>query len=278
MPVFRFRHVPDAVLRAAGLRRNKTAQALALLDDRDRQLEDYLSKTREEANHGHVAPAGSVTDETTFGLAPVVGTAAVYSPGDHRHGTPANPVILATGIITETSYGQAPAIGVSTAVARADHTHGTPALIRDVYCEIGRNAVQAAVPHNTDTIVEFNVTDATSNTDLRSGTAIVIGITGRYLVWVSVKWAALNSAGGFGGYRSYHITVNGVVKVDVHTSSPETGVQVPEGQTFSRPLYLTAGDVVRVTVVQTHSTVAGTRDLLGGDAISPILGVKLLDP
>ncbi|MFP5376117.1 MAG: hypothetical protein ACLGIO_04950 [Acidimicrobiia bacterium] len=41
---FRFRHVPDAVLQEAGLAPSDPAVAkvLALLDDRDRQLEDFL--------------------------------------------------------------------------------------------------------------------------------------------------------------------------------------------------------------------------------------------
>lgn len=277
MPAFRFRHVPDAVLRAAGLRRNKAAQALALLDDRDRQLEDYLS-----ALPTPPSAASSVVSETAFGQAAAVGTAATFAKGDHTHGTPTNPVSLATSVVSETSFGQAAAVGTSGSVAKADHTHGTPAApaaVRNFYCEIGRTTVQS-VADGGDWPVGFNVTDSTSTVDLRVGSDIVINATGRWLVWVSVKWAALNAASATGGYRSTHIVVNGVAKVDQHTSSPEAaqGGAVAESHNFARALYLTAGDAVRVDVRQQHSVSPGARDLLGGDAISPILGVKLLDP
>ena len=269
MGLFRFRHDQHA-LEAA----KKAEAKLSMKSDRDRQLEDHLSSLP-------APPSGSstVVAETAFGQGSAAGSAATFSKGDHTHGTPAAPSIpsASSTVVSETSYGQAAAAGSAGTFSKGDHTHGTPAAVRNVYCEIGRNAVQS-VANNTDSLVGFNVTDSTSTVDLRSGADIVIQESGRYLVWVSGKWAALNSAGGFGGYRSYHILINGVVKVDVHTSSPETGLSVAEGQTFARGLYLTAGDTVRVSVVQTHNGAPGARDLLGGDAISPILGVKLLDP
>ncbi len=47
-----------------------------------------------------VDPASTVEDETTFGIAPAVGTSEDYARADHTHGTPANPVSGATGTFT----------------------------------------------------------------------------------------------------------------------------------------------------------------------------------
>lgn len=47
--------------------------------------------------HGSgLSPASTVTDETTFGITPAVGSDLEYARQDHTHGSPANPVSSAT--------------------------------------------------------------------------------------------------------------------------------------------------------------------------------------
>lgn len=219
MPPFRFRHVPDAVLRAAGLRRTKkTIAALALLDDRDRHLEDYLSATNALAGHAHVAPpapATTVVAETTFGLAPSVGGGLNYAREGHTHGTPANPVTA-------------------------------------VFCEINRN-VNQSIPENVDEQVQFTQTTGTSTVDLRSGYSIVIQTTGRYLVWLGLKWAAQYGNGDYGGYRSAHVKVNGGEVIDDHDFAPvSTGPASTMTHWASRVMQLNAGDVVTASALHSH--------------------------
>jgi hypothetical protein len=50
------------------------------------------------------APATTVTDETTWGITPAVGSASTYAKGDHTHGTPAEPAGSGVGplLITDT--------------------------------------------------------------------------------------------------------------------------------------------------------------------------------
>lgn len=78
---------------------------------------------------GGGTPATTVESETTFGIAPAVGTGTDYARDDHTHGSPAAPSIPdpATTVVTETAFGQASAVGASADYAREDHTHGTPA-------------------------------------------------------------------------------------------------------------------------------------------------------
>lgn len=77
---------------------------------------------------GGGTPSGSVVTEQAFGQASTAGVATTYSRGDHTHGTPAAPTIIApaTTVVAETSFGQASAVGVGVLYARQDHTHGTP--------------------------------------------------------------------------------------------------------------------------------------------------------
>lgn len=113
---------------------------------------------------GGGTPATTVTSETSFGIAPVVGTGTKYARDDHTHGSPATPTpgsigaatsghnhsgtydpagsasaalstalaaIPAAGgsVVTETSYGQSSSVGAATSYSRSDHTHGTPGAV-----------------------------------------------------------------------------------------------------------------------------------------------------
>jgi len=74
--------------------------------------------------------ATTVASETSFGLAPSVGTSTRFAREDHSHGTPAAPVIpqASNTVTSETSFGLAPSTGSSDLFSRADHSHGTPAV------------------------------------------------------------------------------------------------------------------------------------------------------
>jgi hypothetical protein len=48
------------------------------------------------------SPASSVTDETTFGVAKIVGTLTTYSREDHTHGTPSNSTRTTLPLVTKT--------------------------------------------------------------------------------------------------------------------------------------------------------------------------------
>jgi len=48
---------------------------------------------------GGGTPAVSVTDETTYGIAPAVGVATNYARQDHTHGTPATPTAASVGAV-----------------------------------------------------------------------------------------------------------------------------------------------------------------------------------
>jgi hypothetical protein len=65
------------------------------------------------------AGASSVTAETSFGNSSNAGSAATYSKGDHTHGTPTNPVSLATPTIV---LGSAAAAGSAATLIRSDST------------------------------------------------------------------------------------------------------------------------------------------------------------
>lgn len=41
---------------------------------------------------GEIESSSTVTDETTWGVTPAVGSSGTYSDGAHTHGTPANPI------------------------------------------------------------------------------------------------------------------------------------------------------------------------------------------
>lgn len=108
-------------------------------------------------------PATTVTSETSFGIAPVVGTGTKYARDDHTHGSPATPTpagigaatsghnhsgtydpagsaqsafnaavaaIPASGgtVVGETTYSQGSSAGAAATWSRSDHTHGTQAL------------------------------------------------------------------------------------------------------------------------------------------------------
>lgn len=109
-------------------------------------------------------PATTVTSETSFGIAPVVGTGTKYARDDHTHGSPAAPTAASVGaatsghnhnsaydplgsasaalsaalaadptpggaVVTETDYGQSSSVGAATTYSRSDHTHGTPGAV-----------------------------------------------------------------------------------------------------------------------------------------------------
>ena len=63
--------------------------------------------------------ASSVSAETSFGISSSAGSAATYSKGDHTHGTPTNPVSLATPAIV---LGSAAAAGSASTLIRSDST------------------------------------------------------------------------------------------------------------------------------------------------------------
>ena len=233
---FRIQHTADAVLRAArSLRGLPSGVLLALLEDRDRQLEDYLTKTRVEANHAHPAAASSVTDDRTWDTAPIVGASTNYARQDHSHGLPAYPI---------------------------------PA---GPHCEIQRTTSQEIVM-NTDTTVGFDAT-FNANVDLRSGNSIVIQQAGRYLVWTCLKWALTYGDGNYGGYRSAHIAVNGDTLVDDHHFAPTAGPSGRITHNVSRVVQLAPGDVVTAQVLHFHDLTAANLFLLGGDTMHSFLGV-----
>lgn len=58
-------------------------------------------------------PAGVVTDETSFGLAPSVGVSTDYARADHRHGTPADPGSGGGGGISGLTPGRIPVKGAT---------------------------------------------------------------------------------------------------------------------------------------------------------------------
>ncbi len=90
------------------------------------QLPDHIFNVTGGANVQHreigtppasgVTPATTVTDETTFGITPAVGTDLEYARQDHTHGTPANPF---------TSAGLVGPILISD-------THSTPLIFGDL--------------------------------------------------------------------------------------------------------------------------------------------------
>jgi hypothetical protein len=80
---------------------------------------------REDHKHGREAFGGSVTAETTFGLASAVGSATTLARSDHTHGTPAAPAAPpgpATTVTTQ-AVGDAAVVGTLTTYAREDHKH-----------------------------------------------------------------------------------------------------------------------------------------------------------
>ncbi len=105
----------------------------SMLVERDQAVEDALTYkiTAPAAGSGGssagASAASSVTSETTYGIAPAVGTSSDYARADHTHGTPASTALTpASTVVSETAFGQASAVGVGTLYARNDHTHGTP--------------------------------------------------------------------------------------------------------------------------------------------------------
>jgi hypothetical protein len=114
--------------------------------------------TPARADHRHAREGfGTVTAETSYGLASGNGAAATVSHSDHTHGTPglsavaasASAVgdVAATGtgttparsdhvhgreafgsVAAQTSYGLGSGDGAAATVSHSDHTHGTPAL------------------------------------------------------------------------------------------------------------------------------------------------------
>lgn len=80
---FRFTHVPAAVARAAGVGR-RAADAVNLLDDRDRQLEDHLAGVDSRIP----VPATTVVSETSFAQSASAGAGTAYARATHTHGTP----------------------------------------------------------------------------------------------------------------------------------------------------------------------------------------------
>ena len=75
-----------------------------------------------------VQPATTVTNETSWGIAPAVGNATKYAREDHTHGSPAQPSggTPADTVVSGTSFGQTPSAGQATTYSRGDHGHGTP--------------------------------------------------------------------------------------------------------------------------------------------------------
>lgn len=205
-------------------------------------------------------PAGAVVAETAFGQAPSLGASTKeFARGDHSHGTPTHPNLAAHD-----------ALGLATQAELDDHTHASTAVV----CDIGRTGVQP-VANGVDEVVGFDITESTSTHDLRVGAEIVIATTGWYLVWSVLKWATTNSAGGVGGYRSHHLLINGALRHDSHDYAPEGAASAGMTTSFCRAFYLAAGDSLRIEARQQHIALPGTLDLIGGNSLSPILGVSL---
>jgi len=113
---------------------------------------------------GGGTPATTVTSETSFGIAPAVGTGTKYARDDHTHGSPTAPTPASIGaatsghahagvydpagsastalstalaaiptsggsVVTETTYGQSSSAGAAATWSRSDHTHGTPGAV-----------------------------------------------------------------------------------------------------------------------------------------------------
>lgn len=90
---------------------------------------DALDPPFEWDNAPAGTPASTVTNETSWGIAPAVGTSTAYARADHTHGTPAEPGAASPSgtVASETAFGQSTSAGTAATYSRGDHTHGTPA-------------------------------------------------------------------------------------------------------------------------------------------------------
>jgi hypothetical protein len=77
----------------------------------------------QQAMAGAGMSLSSSASTQAIGDAPVGGVSSQASAGDHKHGMPA----FGGSVTAETSYGLASNVGAATTIARSDHTHGTPA-------------------------------------------------------------------------------------------------------------------------------------------------------
>src|SRR5262245_11824084 len=80
-------------------------------------------------------PAATVSTQA-IGDAPIVGTGTNYAREDHKHGMPAFGTVTA-----ETTFGLASGSGSAATVMRSDHTHGTPTHVNADHAAINHSAL-----------------------------------------------------------------------------------------------------------------------------------------
>lgn len=169
MPVERFRFIPQIV--QTGIEKVIGRKAVALLSDRDRRLEDYLTQTRVEANHSHTAPpspSGTVVGETAYGQSSSAGASALYSRGDHTHGTPVMNAGVITGALGYTPANRAGDTFTGTVTVAFPHNLVARAgLIVDGDMDIAGSIFQAGLPGS----VSFEA----QGTFIQGGQTFVVG-------------------------------------------------------------------------------------------------------
>jgi len=213
-------------------------------------------------------PATTVTDETTWGIAPAVGNDTEYARQDHTHGSPAEP---AAGI-GELLVADVPAVvPVGTFATTANQTVGSTTTAY---------AVAFAAEIDKDGLTHDNVTN---------NSRIYIEQTGEYSIFVS---AIADDTAADKTHMDCWLAINGTPVADSNThveiATKETEVVIA----VAWNLDLAAGQYIEImyhgdaTTIQFHQTAAGaspTRPaspavICTVDMIAPLFGVLTNGP
>jgi hypothetical protein len=201
-------------------------------------------------------PASTVTTQA-IGDGGTVGTGANFAREDHKHGMPAFGSVTA-----ETTYGLASANGSASSLSRSDHTHGTPAHDASAHSTIPLSAL--AVPSVDVSFNSKKITNlAEPNVPSDAATKNYVDATVFGLAWkdaVRVATTANTALSGFLTIDGVTTVVQDRVLVKNQSTASQNGIWVVQSGAWYRATDVdSANEIAGMCVfVQEGSTQADT--------------------